>query len=233
MHAGDINEAVAISQKSQYVKRNLLAPSSAPLPYFRYRIARPFLKAYNRFLKSRIDDAPWLTPASIAILDRLLNDEMNGLEYGSGRSTFFFSKRLQSLTSVEHDTEWYDQVKATLEELEYDNTRYYLIKPDRLESNTEIERRNDQSFDTENENYLSYYELINTFDEEGFDFIIVDGRARVECTRRCISKLKSGGILVVDNSERKRYEPVHELLKDWKLIHTTTGLTDTCIWIKP
>ena len=50
---------------------------------------------------------------------------------------------------------------------------------------------------------------------------------------RAVVKLKRGGIFILDNSERLRYEPVHRKLRSWKQVFTTTGLTDTTIWFKP
>ena len=233
MQQADIKEARDISNKTRYIKRNLLAPKELSLPYIGYRIARPALKVYNRILKSRLSPAPWMTPASIEILDRLLTKDMNGLEYGSGTSTLFFGERLGALTSVEHDEKWHQIVAQQLEQANLNHVNYYLIVPDQLETNLQIEARNRQPFDGENENYLTYYELTNTFNSDSFDIIIIDGRARVECAKRCVDKLKSGGIMVLDNSERTRYQPAQELFQDWELINTTTGLTDTSIWFKP
>jgi hypothetical protein len=81
--------------------------------------------------------------------------------------------------------------------------------------------------------YYNYYSKVNEYPDEYFDFVLIDGRARVNCGKNAIDKLKSGGIFILDNSERQRYRPLHELLIKWPSIYTTTGLTDTTIWIKP
>jgi len=74
---------------------------------------------------------------------------------------------------------------------------------------------------------------VNTYPDNYFDFIIVDGRARVECSFNAIKKLKRGGLFVLDNSERKRYMPIFNLLENWEMANTSNGLTDTTFWLKP
>ena len=50
---------------------------------------------------------------------------------------------------------------------------------------------------------------------------------------RNLPKIKKGGILILDNSERKRYELVFEQLKDYEMYETTNGLTNTTFWFIP
>mgnify|MGYP002282580474 CR=1 FL=1 len=70
-------------------------------------------------------------------------------------------------------------------------------------------------------------------DKESRDLILVDGRARPECLFMSLDKLKSGGLMVLDNSERERYSIVFDHLKDWSSYTTSNGLTDTTFWQKP
>jgi predicted O-methyltransferase YrrM len=37
--------------------------------------------------------------------------------------------------------------------------------------------------------------------------VVVDGRARADCLRRAVEALTPGGLIVFDNSDRKRYQP--------------------------
>lgn len=228
------NSATKIAGKPAYIKQNLLAQTGPSWKYIRYRIMRPLLKIYKWWLLRSYDEqVPWLTPAAISILDQLLTSDMYGLEYGSGRSTVFFASRLAHLESLEHHKEWHELVSAQLKHSELTNVTYVLKEGTRPETNKEIEARNASSFNEENEIYRSYIDHIHTYPDNSFDFILIDGRARPECSIRAIDKLKSGGIFILDNSERKRYEPVHNELRHWPQVNTTTGLTDTTFWFKP
>lgn len=65
------------------------------------------------------------------------------------------------------------------------------------------------------------------------DLISIDGRSRVECARVAISLLKpSGGILILDNSERRAYAEVFRLIpRHWIRYSFKTKVDTTTIWI--
>src|SRR5690606_30506338 len=58
---------------------------------------------------------PWFTYSFIDFMEPRLSDTLHVFEYGSGYSTRYFSKRVATVTSAEHDREWLDagmKVKA-------------------------------------------------------------------------------------------------------------------------
>ena len=225
--------AKQIASQRGYIKRNYLAPNRIIAAYMKYSILRPVLKIFYKLNTRKYGkESPWLTPESIEFLDKVLHKGMKGLEYGLGRGTLFISARLGKLISVEHDNSWHDILTAMLIDRKINNVEYKLIPPSKPESKSWIEKRNATVFDFEIDNYDRYFNFIVCLPENHFDFILIDGRARVECSRRAIDILKSGGIFILDNSERTRYKPVHDMLNGWQKVHTTTGLTDTTIWFK-
>lgn len=217
-------------------KINLVTLPGFTFSYLKYRIARPILKFNYRKELNKIPSAPWMSIAAIRIFDALLTKEMKGFEFGSGGSTIFFSKRAGHLVSLEHDVAWHAQIAKKIQELNIHNVDYHLIEKEKTSNKPSlIGKRNDDytvPF-TPATCFVNYYSFIDTYPNESFDFIIVDGRARVECALRSVPKLKKGGMLILDNSERLRYKPVHDLLKTWKTVFTTNGLTDTTFWFKP
>ena len=63
-------------------------------------------------------------------------------------------------------------------------------------------------------------------DVEGpFDLIVVDGRAREACLRAALPHLADDGIVVFDNTRRKRYRQAMAAAR--VTIDRTTGLTPT------
>ena len=51
-----------------------------------------------------------------------------------------------------------------------------------------------------------------------FDYISVDGRARMHCLVRALPLLKpEGGILLLDNSERELYQKAFDMVPSWWL----------------
>jgi len=226
-------EAFRVSKKPFFIKRKYLAEKNFSFKYIRYRILRPLLKLYTKAFRLFVKNSPWLTPASIVFLNNTLDKTMTFLEFGSGKSTLYFASKVKHLESIEHHEGWYIKIKNLLNEYNYDHVNYILHKPIEEEEKKQIEIRHKQDFDEDLKSYKNYYEQLQAYPDEHFDFILVDGRARVECSRRAISKLKNGGVFILDNSERVRYKPIHDMLAGWDKVNTTSGLTDTTLWFKP
>ncbi len=229
--------ALAISKGPFFIKRNILAKKSFRADYIFYRIARPVLKVYYKLFKWRNPVSPWTSQASIRTFEKILDKNMIGFEYGSGFSTIFFSNYLKQLVSVEHNEAWYEIVKKKFKDSGITNVEYHFIPSQKETANHDYTFYKDYHLTekdfTIRKEYHNYFSFVLTFPNEHFDFIIVDGRARVECCLNAIPKLKPGGIFVLDNSDRARYKPVFRVLENWKSITTTTGLFDTTIWFKP
>lgn len=164
---------------------------------------------------------PWLTKEAIKFLEKFLNQKSDAkiLEFGCGGSTIWFSKRTKNLISIEHNFAWYKKIK------------------DYLNNHPECNKV-DLRLIQEN-----YYEVTNKFADNYFDLILIDGMQRVKCANASITKLKKGGILMLDNAERHSYKKIYELLKNWKFHKTIQDKPDsydsfyenwqTNWWIKP
>jgi hypothetical protein len=130
---------------------------------------------------------PWMNYPAIMFLNERLKPQMRVFEYGSGSSTRFLSDRVASVCSVEHDKYWFERVRKTV-----------------TADNVTLLHRN-------LEGDGAYCRAIR--DGGGvFDLVIVDGRDRVNCVRQALGYLSPGGVLLLDNSERPRYRPAHDLM---------------------
>lgn len=134
-------------------------------------------------------DAPWLVPAAIAYIEQELRPEFVGFEWGSGRSTLWFARRVCHITSVEGRRGWFDEV-----------TRW-LAKDDLAERVTLhlAEVTSEHNFSpVEIERYAG---AIDSVVDGSLDFIVVDGHFREACLRRAVNKLRPGGLLIIDNTD--------------------------------
>jgi hypothetical protein len=148
--------------------------------------------------KSPLDyKIPWMTFSAIDYLEKNLTKDMNVFEYGSGGSTLFFSQRVNTITSIEHDKGWYDYELNILSKL--NNLELKLIVP-QLNG-----RLLNHGKDYENMYFDNYVNSIDDY-EDKFDLIIVDGRQRNECFKKAILKVKCGGVIVFDNFDREHYQ---------------------------
>ncbi|MGB3514478.1 MAG: sulfotransferase, partial [Microcoleaceae cyanobacterium] len=158
-------------------------------------------------------NTPLLTTEAVDFLENFLKQkpDANVLEFGSGGSTIWISKLTKNLISIEHDTNWYQKVKNQLQQDETCNSVDLRLLP------------------------KPYYTVSEQFPDEFFDLIIVDGRDRVKCVEASIRILKHGGILMLDDAQRKKYKPAHNLLNDGNFQKTisTSGPRHTYWWQKP
>ena len=158
------------------------------------------------------EEMVWLTYPVIDFLKKNLNKEMKVFEYGGGGSTLFFAKRVGELITVEHDEQWFQRLSEILNEKKIAHWKGKFISP---EATNIIGSAADPSLylsSDENSKKLSFKNYATAIDEYPsayFDLVLIDGRARPSCLYHSIPKVKKGGFLILDNSERKHY---HELL---------------------
>lgn len=153
---------------------------------------------------------PWLTFPSIDFLQKRISKQMIAFEYGSGRSTLFWSERIKQVISVEHDREWYEKMKIELDKRNIANVTYFLIEPEHDDRFTHKSSHNPNDYISDdqayvNMNFETYAKKINSFPSNYFDIIVIDGRARPSCIKDSIPKIRKNGYLIIDNTERSYY----------------------------
>ncbi len=195
-----------------------------------------FAVPYARSLvgeRSPLDEGiPWLTYPAVDWLRRRVTPEMSVFEYGSGGSTIFFARRAHQVVSVEHDPGWQALTERALEELQLSNVSYLLREP--AAGTDGSYASTDPAY--EGLSFEAYVKSIDSHPDGTFDLVVVDGRARPACVIRAIPKVKPGGYLLLDDSDRPYYsEGVNALAGNPRLdfrgvapYKTETG--QTSIW---
>ena len=80
-----------------------------------------------------------------------------------------------------------------------------------------------------NINSFSFKKFVTTIDQypdHYFDLVFVDGRARNSCIKHAIPKVKNGGYILLDDSDRKSYQKGKDYLKKIKEIN----LNNAIVW---
>lgn len=124
---------------------------------------------------------PWLCYATIDFLAKKLQPTFHVFEYGSGNSTLWLAERVASVTSVEHDQNWYELVQKKVQAI-LNITLFYG-----------------------NRAAGDYVEQLAK-QEQKFDLIIIDGRDRVACAKNCLGSLSEQGVILFDNTDRENYQ---------------------------
>jgi len=170
---------------------------------------------------------PWLAKDANLYLQKKLNKTFKVLEIGSGRSTTWFAHRVGKLISIEHDPSWHSLVLDNLCKHQLRNFDLKLV---------------------ERSNYVAEAREL----PKDFDAILVDGIFRDLCALEALKHLKSGGMLIIDDSQRylpygsktpetiglgplpsNEWNIFHQQTKNWKTRYFSNGVQDTAILIKP
>lgn len=145
-------------------------------------------------------EEPWLSKEFQEWLIDFLKESKDIFEFGSGYSTIKLDKLPGNLISVEHDERWYNKISPKIK-----NSDYKLLHPE------------------------EYHESILKYNKE-FDLIIIDGIYRMRCLKASLKQIKNNGFIVLDDSERKKYEPIKKLLEKYKKIEIKENEKETTIW---
>ncbi|MDQ3655590.1 MAG: class I SAM-dependent methyltransferase [Chloroflexota bacterium] len=188
----------------------------------------------------RHPEDPWLTRQAINLLESLLRASDEVLEFGSGRSTIWFARRVASVVTVEDDPAWHQEVGSRLTKAKLQNVEQILCggKPaggDNSVSDTAL-----------------YMDVLQQFPDRSIDIVLVDGQARAVCATGSLPKMRPGGLLILDNAEwflpsttrapgarrsnaeaRDAWIDFEAATASWRRVWTTNGVFDTVIWFKP
>lgn len=182
--------------------------------------------------------APYLNAEVTRLLGDLIRADHTGLETGSGASTVWFAGRCASLVSVEHDPAWAKRVKGHLAERGL-AAKVDLHLCERTAAGTPA----------------SYVETVAIQPPGSLDFVLIDGKNRDRCALAALSKLKPGGLMIVDDVHRylpratpsrapfarrtedgyasANWQKFAETTRNWPCVWRSDGVSDTALWIKP
>jgi LPS sulfotransferase NodH len=144
---------------------------------------------------------PWLPFEIIDRLDEVLTPTARVFEYGGGGSTLWMAQRAGEVVTVEHDPEWAEVLRTQTADL----TNATLLVRSAVDD------------------YADYVPAIDDYPDGYFDLVVVDGRERVRCFARALPKVRPGGLLLLDDTERSRYAPAFDLAEGVRHV-TVRGL---------
>lgn len=148
------------------------------------------LSAWVRLLQpSPLDSrVPWLPFSVIDHLSEFVGPGSRVFEFGGGGSTLWFADRGAAVTTIEHDPEWHALLTASA--------------PPTCDVRMALEAD-------------AYVGSIDEEPDGTFDVVLVDGGDRVRCVEHAISKVRAGGRLILDDSDRPEFGPALALLPMW------------------
>lgn len=196
-------------------------------------------RSKEKLYRRRNPDLPWFSPQAIEFLTDYLLPSDTGLEFGSGRSTLWFAQKISHLTSVEHNADWAEKVKARLSANSLHNVEL-VFAPKLKDTNPDID-------------HSEYVSVTTRFAVESVDFVVIDGIYRAECTLHSLPLLKHNAMLIIDNVNKalpsdslspnsrsvkagpdgEKWAEVWQQIKSWRRFWTSNGVSDTAFFFKP
>lgn len=148
-------------------------------------------------------DVPWWTYAAVDKVSAFLDSRQGNarvFEYGAGASTVWLAKRAAEVVSVEHDERFWESMQPLF--AKHTNVEVLLVPP--ATASGEAGEVRSERAGYERSDFAAYVSALDRCDGM-FDLIIVDGRARNACLAAAMSHLSADGMIVFDNSNRRRY----------------------------
>jgi hypothetical protein len=138
---------------------------------------------------------PWWNGRAVRYITEQLRPSDQVFEWGSGASTIWLCDHGAKVTSIEHDADWVEKVTSRCP------AAVIRAIPGSAEE---------------------YVGAIDEFADGSFDIVIVDGLFRPECLRRGASKVKPGGLLILDDTDQRQLARVRKTaLPQWKKVSFT------------
>jgi predicted O-methyltransferase YrrM len=164
--------------------------------------------------------SPWMAPAAVRFLEAALGREQSLLEFGAGDSTSWFAERTGRVVSLETDPSWFDEVTENLRSRKISNCDLRKTNPEDLLS------------------------VVRDLPDESYDVVVIDAldpdrRLRPALAQVSQSKVKPGGMILLDDSDRPEYGVVEQWLAGWP-VRRFTGFkrlpltaVETSIYTRP
>jgi hypothetical protein len=165
-----------------------------------------------------IDRVPWIPFEAKTFLDGIVGKDKAVFEWGCGGSTLYFADTCASVVSVEDSAEWISKVAielggdilatdciVTVSNDALDATLYHVERGEGILGSDTSNPAHYVERNILGANFKEFARAIDGYPDEYFDIVMVDSFARPSCITHALPKLKSGGWLVLDNSDREYY----------------------------
>jgi predicted O-methyltransferase YrrM len=168
--------------------------------------------AWWRARRGSTPERPWIVPAAIGFLRRRMDSGWVVLELGAGRSTPWFARRAGRVVSFEDNEYWRGWVAEQLDQAGL--------------ANVDLRLRPVETFPKE----------VDSLEDGAFDLVVLDfleapGVSRIDCLHPALDKVRPGGYLLLDDSDRPGYAEAFELLAGWrfrKFVGVKDGWPEAC-----
>jgi hypothetical protein len=193
----------------------------------------------------------WMYGKEVEMVLKYLKPQSTVFEWGSGGSTLLFSRYVKKYVSVEHNLDWYFEIKNIIDKNKISNIDNYLVDipkgvPTKKDKFYDKWQKEINILSKENLNTIpkldyclypkkkyTWGEYIDIIDEISpntkYDFVFIDGRARADCAFKALEYIHDDSIVFIhDFFGRDRYHVVleyYDMIDSVKETQDNTGLS--------
>jgi len=151
---------------------------------------------------------PWMHPDEIKMIEKYLGPNKIMLEWGSGGSTLYFSRKVKQYFAIEHDQHWYNELKENVPE-----------------NVTLIYRAPNQKVPIAESSYLTHKDYIDAAADFGvkFDFVLIDGRSRFACSQFILDHLHKNSVVFFHDFYKRGRDRYRKALEYYNLKESVTN----------
>lgn len=158
------------------------------------------------------EQLPWINYEAIDFLSEFISEQSRVFEYGGGASTLYFLNKGARVYTVEHDDKWLDILRNRVERGKF-SSQWTAIQvrpePSSIPFHQSLVFDPNLYFSLDSQfsgfNFRRYASSIDEHENGWFDLVVIDGRARPSCIKHAVKKVRIGGCLIIDNTERDYY----------------------------
>lgn len=139
----------------------------------------------------------WMATSEIQCIEKYINGKDTMLEWGAGGSTLHFSKFVKNYYSIEHNGEWFQNVKNNVPI----NVKIHHVPSD-----------SPRTIPTQKHQFETYINYIDTMGISKYDCILIDGRGRGWCAEKALNYIDENSIVFIHDYFNR---PSYFIVETW------------------
>eukprot|EP00002_Diphylleia_rotans_P034187 TRINITY_DN7327_c0_g3_i1.p1 TRINITY_DN7327_c0_g3~~TRINITY_DN7327_c0_g3_i1.p1 ORF type:complete len:248 (-),score=42.99 TRINITY_DN7327_c0_g3_i1:139-882(-) len=158
------------------------------------------------------EQLPWMDPREIRVIKEHMAPDKTMLEWGSGRSTFYFSKFVKEYYSIESDMDWCRVVEGRIRAANLTDKIHIKC------ASKSTKNKHSSKKPSRYSEYKDYINAVDWWNVKKFDLVLVDGRARPQCALKIVPFLHKDSVVFIHDWSRSHY---HAVLDAYDIITET------------
>eukprot|EP00172_Hildenbrandia_rubra_P001073 Plantae.Rhodophyta-Hildenbrandia_rubra.ctg16427.p1 GENE.Plantae.Rhodophyta-Hildenbrandia_rubra.ctg16427~~Plantae.Rhodophyta-Hildenbrandia_rubra.ctg16427.p1 ORF type:complete len:274 (+),score=42.97 Plantae.Rhodophyta-Hildenbrandia_rubra.ctg16427:134-955(+) len=163
-------------------------------------------------------DTVMMQPKEIDTIVQYLPRNGTYIEWGTGGSTLVFPKFVQKAYSIEHVKGWCERMESELKKRMIDNVEYHCVHAAKPGGGFYL-----NGYEGNYTGFRDYVDEVDRLGVQKFDFVLIDGRARVVISLKVLPYLNDDSVVAVHDTATRGSTMYSEIFNHYDLIEYVDG----------